>query len=245
MDLFWKILELLAMAFGVVYVVLEVKKAHSMWLFMIIASVFNLLVYFNDQYVSMGLIQFYYFFVSAYGIRAWAKERKMAAEQHGGVNPETEGKLLVRRFEPRKAIISFAIAMACFVGLSALLNSSFDLVELKGNVGWLDRAIDWLSKHSLSYLGYRPEVGDIPGKPFWDAGVAVLSMLATYWLGQSWREQWYIWLVVNVGAVIMFVYPFFHGGKGLLWMGLLYVIYIVSCIVGLYKWYRQSVIVEE
>ena len=38
MELFWKITELLAMAFGVTYVVLEVKKAHSMWLFMIIAS---------------------------------------------------------------------------------------------------------------------------------------------------------------------------------------------------------------
>ena len=97
MVIFWKILELLAMAFGVAYVVLEVKKAHSMWLFMIIASVLNILVYFHSRFISMGLIQFYYIVLSAYGIRAWAKERKEAAEQHGGVNPETEGKLLVRR----------------------------------------------------------------------------------------------------------------------------------------------------
>lgn len=216
MDLFWKIMELLAMAFGVAYVVLEVKKAHSMWLFMIIASVLNILVYFHSRFISMGLIQFYYIVLSAYGIRAWARERKMAAEQHGGVNPETEGKLLVRRFEPRKALVSSAIALAGFAGLAALFSCL-----------------------------HEPVPGDIPGKPIWDAGVAVLSMLATYWLSQSWREQWYIWLVVNVGAVIMFVWPFFHGGQGLLWMGLLYVIYIVSCIVGLFKWYRQSIIVEE
>ena len=216
MVLFWKILELLAMAFGVAYVVLEVKKAHSMWLFMIIASVLNILVYFHSRFISMGLIQFYYIVLSAYGIRAWAKERKAAAEQHGGVNPETEGKLLVRRFNVRRALISSAIALVGFAGLAIL----FPRLQ-------------------------TPEPGDIPGKPIWDAGVAVLSMLATYWLSQSWREQWYIWLVVNVGAIIMFVYPFFHGGNALIWMGLLYVIYLVSCIVGLYKWYRQSVIVEE
>ncbi len=216
MVLFWKIIELLAMAFGVAYVVLEVKKAHSMWLFMIIASVLNILVYFHSRFISMGLIQFYYIVLSAYGIRAWAKERKDAAEQHGGVNPETEGKLLVRRLNVRRALISSAIALAGFAGLAIL----FTRLQ-------------------------TPAPGDIPGKPIWDAAVAVLSMLATYWLSQSWREQWLIWMVVNVAAVIMFVYPFFNGGSGLLWMGLLYVIYIVSCIIGIRNWYFRSVFVEE
>lgn len=216
MIIFWKILEILAMVFGVAYVVLEVRKSQSMWYFMIVASVLNIFVYFHNHFAAMGLIQFYYIVSSIYGIRTWARVRRDAQVQFGNEDPEKAGKIEVRRFNVRRALISSAIAVVGFAGLALLFNR---IVEV--------------------------QPGDIPGKPVWDAAVATLSMLATYWLSQSWREQWYIWLVVNVAAVVMFLYPFFHGGSGLLYMGLLYVIYIVSCIVGLRNWYLRSVIVEE
>ncbi|MBR4213250.1 MAG: nicotinamide mononucleotide transporter [Bacteroidales bacterium] len=216
MTVFWTIIEILAMAFGVVYVVLEVRKSQSMWYFMIVASLLNILVYFHNHFAAMGLIQFYYIVSSIYGIRTWARVRKDAQQQFSENEAAKAGKVEVRRLNPKRALISSAIAVAGFVALAILFTR---IVKV--------------------------QPGDIPGKPVWDAAVAVLSMLATYWLSQSWREQWLIWIVVNVAAVIMFVYPFFHGGEGLLWMGLLYVIYIVSCIVGLRNWYFRSVIIEE
>lgn len=216
MTIFWTIIEILAMVFGIAYVVEEVRKAQTMWYFLIVASVLNILVYFHNHFAAMGLIQFYYIVSSVYGIRTWARVRQDAQAQFGEENPEKSGKIEVRRFNPRRALISSAIALVGFAGLAIL----FTRLQ-------------------------TPAPGDIPGKPIWDAAVAVLSMLATYWLSQSWREQWLIWMVVNVAAVIMFVYPFFNGGSGLLWMGLLYVIYIVSCIIGIRNWYFRSVFVEE
>ena len=39
--------------------------------------------------------------------------------------------------------------------------------------------------------------------PFADSSITVLSAIATFWLSKSYREQWLVWLGVNIITVIM------------------------------------------
>lgn len=213
----WDVLELLAIIFGFIYVLLEVKKTRKMWYTMIIASVFNLLVFFHEHFWAMAAIQIYYIVTAIYGIAQWTDVIEAAVEQYGEVDRKHRKEIAVVRMDRRKAIISSALA--CVAAVVFVLVTSG---------------------------GYQQAPGDVPGKPYWDAVVAALSMLATYWLSQSYYEQWYIWVVVNVSGIVMFLYPLFsgHPENALFGMGLLYLAYLVISVTGLVNWKRNEVLIQ-
>jgi nicotinamide mononucleotide transporter len=71
-------------------------------------------------------------------------------------------------------------------------------------------------------------------QPLLDALVTSLSLLATYWLGNSWIGQWWIWVMINILSVIMFwrqnLYP----------TAFLYAFYGVSAVYGYYYWRKEG-----
>ena len=201
-------LEIAAMIVGFRYVVYEVRKSSSMWYYWLLSSLLNIFVYAHSHYYSMMLIQFYYIGASIYGIVEWAKVKRSAAEQLQGA--EQDKTIAIKRFNRRKAIISSAIAVAAYVILAPFFNS---VAIRTGNISFA-------------------------GQPYFDTAVAVLSMLATYWLSQSFMQQWYIWLVVNVASI-----PIFFLG-GVYWMSALYVAYTVMGLIGMYQWRHRGIIID-
>ena len=214
----WDVLELLAIIFGFIYVLLEVKKTRKMWYVMIVSSLFNLVVFFHQHFWAMAALQVYYIVTAIYGILQWTDVIEAAIEQYGEVDRKHRKEIAVVRMDRRKAIVSSALAVIAAVVF----------VEV-----------------TAGRYSYMP--GDVPGKPWWDAVVAALSMLATYWLSQSYYEQWYVWVVVNVSGIVMFLYPVFTGypENALPGMGILYVAYLVISIVGLVNWKRNRVLIEK
>ena len=213
----WKVVELMAIVFGFWYVLLEIKKTRTMWRALIIASMFNLAVFAHKQFWAMAAIQIYYIITSIYGIFQWSKVIDAAIDQYGEGDRQRHKEVPIVRMNARKAIISAALAIAAA--------TVFVVVTLRG---------------------YEPSPGDIPGKPYWDSAVAAMSMLATYWLSQSYFEQWIIWIVVNVSGIVMFLYPIFAGypHNALPGMGLLYVAYLVISIEGPVNWKKNGVIID-
>ncbi|MBO7249184.1 MAG: nicotinamide mononucleotide transporter [Bacteroidales bacterium] len=71
-------------------------------------------------------------------------------------------------------------------------------------------------------------------QPLLDALVTSLSLLATYWLGNSWIGQWWVWVLINILSVIMFwrqnLYP----------TAFLYAFYGVSAVYGYYYWRKEG-----
>ena len=63
-----------------------------------------------------------------------------------------------------------------------------------------------------------------------DSSVAVLSALATWWLGRSYLEQWYVWIAADCVSVILCI------SQGLWWMVVRYVFYTVAAAYGLVHW---------
>lgn len=66
--------------------------------------------------------------------------------------------------------------------------------------------------------------------PYWDATIAVLSVIAQYLLSRRILESWVIWIIVDLLAISLFWI------KGLHPTAVLYAVFLVLAVVGLRKW---------
>lgn len=78
---------------------------------------------------------------------------------------------------------------------------------------------------------------DIYGKdpmPETDAVIAVLSMLATWWVTRKFIENWYLWIIADGLAVYL------YATQGLYATALLYFVYIIAAVAGYLHWRKFS-----
>lgn len=66
--------------------------------------------------------------------------------------------------------------------------------------------------------------------PFWDALTTALSLAATYGQCRKKVESWYLWIAADIVYVPLYVH------KGLYLTALLYVGFMILCVVGLRSW---------
>ena len=66
--------------------------------------------------------------------------------------------------------------------------------------------------------------------PFLDAVAVMLSVVGTWWLAQSYLEQWFIWMVADVLTTILCL------KTGQYWMAALYLAYVGSAVYGYVHW---------
>jgi nicotinamide mononucleotide transporter len=66
--------------------------------------------------------------------------------------------------------------------------------------------------------------------PFLDAIAVMLSVVGTWWLAQSYLEQWLIWIVADVLTTTLCL------TTGQYWMAALYLVYIGSAVYGYVHW---------
>lgn len=65
---------------------------------------------------------------------------------------------------------------------------------------------------------------------FLDAVAVMLSVVGTWWLAQSYLEQWFIWMVADVLTTTLCL------TTGQYWMAALYLVYIGSAVYGYFHW---------
>lgn len=66
--------------------------------------------------------------------------------------------------------------------------------------------------------------------PFLDAVAVMLSVVGTWWLAQSYLEQWLIWVVADILTTTLCL------TTGQYWMAALYLVYIGSAVYGYVHW---------
>jgi nicotinamide mononucleotide transporter len=69
--------------------------------------------------------------------------------------------------------------------------------------------------------------------PAWDSFITSLSIVATWMLARKIYEHWYLWLIVNAAAVLLFI------TRGLYPTVILYSIYFAMSFAGLRAWKRS------
>jgi nicotinamide mononucleotide transporter len=67
-----------------------------------------------------------------------------------------------------------------------------------------------------------------------DSSVAVLSLIATWWLIRSYIQHWSLWIVADTLSVVLCAM------QGMWWMALLYVAYVAAAIYGLFYWKKRG-----
>ena len=70
---------------------------------------------------------------------------------------------------------------------------------------------------------------------YMDASVAVLSAVATWWLGRSYLQQWWLWIAADAMSAVL------CAAMGLWWMAVLYAVYALSAVYGLIYWKKKGV----
>lgn len=75
----------------------------------------------------------------------------------------------------------------------------------------------------------------LDGSSTWlDAASAMMSVVATYWLGRSIPYHWIIWIVADAILVVMCF------TEGQYWLTALYAAYTASAAYGLFHWLRKG-----
>ena len=209
LDLFgW--LEIIAMFVGIYYVYLEIRKTRLLWYVCILTSILNIFVYWHNNYLSMALIQFYYIVMAFYGIHAFKEIKEEAIEEYGAERNPTGQKVAIRRFDWKTGAVTLAIAVAAFFVLAPMLKV-------------------YATTHGTLLF---------PSQPYWDAFIAVGSMVGTFFLSKSYMCQWYIWIVLDLITVGVFLY------SGMYWMSVMYVCYIIMSLIGIRNWRINGVYVD-
>lgn len=209
LDLFgW--LEIIAMFVGIYYVFLEIRKTRLLWYVCILTSILNIFVYWHNNYLSMTLIQVYYIVMAFYGIHAFKEIKEEAIEEYGAERNPTGQKVAIRRFDWKTGGVTLAIAVAAFFVLAPMLKV-------------------YATTHGTLLF---------PSQPYWDAFIAVGSMVGTFFLSKSYMCQWYIWIVLDLITVGVFLY------SGMYWMSVMYVCYIIMSLIGIRNWRINGVYLD-
>ena len=203
-------LEIFAMVAGIYYVILEIRKTRLLWYVCILTSVLNIFVYWHNNYVSMTAIQFYYIIMAFYGIHAFREIKEEAIEEYGEERNPTGQKVAIRRFSWKTGAVALGIALPVYFVLAHIIRA-----------------------YAESHGGLL-----FPSQPWWDAFIAVGSMIGTFFLSKSYMYQWYVWIVLNVISVGVFIY------SGMYWIAAMYVVYIILAVIGLRNWKINGVYVE-
>lgn len=70
--------------------------------------------------------------------------------------------------------------------------------------------------------------------PSLDAVAVTLSVIATWWLAQSYLQQWLLWIVADIFTATICI------TTGQYWMAALYLAYIASAVYGYFHWKRKG-----
>lgn len=83
--------------------------------------------------------------------------------------------------------------------------------------------------HWLPSLFPEPAAFPLP-----DAFTTVTSIIATFLLARRYLESWVLWIAVDVVAIILYF------SKGILLVGIEYIIFLGLATAGGWRWYRQA-----
>ena len=79
-------------------------------------------------------------------------------------------------------------------------------------------------------------VGD--AAPFLDGAATMLSVIGTWWLAQSYLQQWVLWIVADILSTLLCI------STGQYWMAVLYAVYVISAVYGYFHWKKAGKLVN-
>lgn len=197
--------EVFCLVTGIAYLLLEIGQKNAMWVVGIVTGAACAVVFGIEKlYASMGL-NIYYVGVSFYGLWQWRRDAKALDGRSGIAGTEDPGGNRGQGVAIHLRKPTWSLAIWSLLSLAA------------------GAAVLWWILRRL---------GD-PASLL-DAGVTVLSAIATWWLSRSIPHQWLLWIVADTLTAWMCV------RQGMGWMTALYVAYAASAVYGWFHWKKKG-----
>jgi nicotinamide mononucleotide transporter len=180
------LLEALAVALGLVNIVLIVRRSPWNYPFGIAMVVLYARIFWDAHLFSDAGLQVFFLIVQLYGWVSWVRHR------------EGDGTVVVRQLKPL-ARLGWAVA-------SLLLTAVWGTVM-----------------HQFTTASF----------PYWDASVAMLSVIAQLLMTWRYLENWWWWIAVDALSIGL------YAAKDLWLTTGLYTVFLTLAVIGLLQWRRH------
>lgn len=206
------IVEVFGAVTGIAYVILEIRRNILLWPLGILTSAVYIYVFGRNGFYAGMVLQGYYVVISIYGWYAWSKlTNGVRQSREAGERSDTvpqNGRVQNSDSEVKSDIrkIDFKTALICLITSLGL---------------W---ALLWFSLDRWT---------DSP-VPLWDGLITSLSVVATWMLTRKYIEQWYVWIVANAIAVVVYL------AVGMYPTATLFFVYFVMALIGVRAWSTQG-----
>lgn len=199
-------IEVFGAVTGIIYVFLEIRQTVWLWPVGIITSAVYIWVFFTSKLYADMSLQGYYLIISCMGWYWWLKGTNHIAK---GSNSSFEGG------EGDVTLDTQAD------------NVTLQVTRLKLRTGIL-LALVFILLYAVLWI-ILSHFTDSP-VPEWDSFLTSLSIVATWMLARKIYEHWFLWIVVDSVAAILFI------TRGLYPTVILYTIYCIMSLAGLLAW---------
>jgi nicotinamide mononucleotide transporter len=215
------IVEVFGAVTGIAYVILEIRRNIFLWPLGILTSAVYIYVFGRNGFYAGMVLQGYYVAISIYGWNAWSRLtiRRMAERQsreageqgarsteHGAGRREHGERIPADKNGSDIKRIDIKTAILSMMTALAL---------------W---ALLWFSLDRWT---------DSP-VPLWDGLITSLSVVATWMLTKKIIEQWYVWILANSIAFIVYL------AMGMYPTAVLFGVYTVMAAIGLRAWGKEQ-----
>ena len=112
----WSAIEIIAVLFSIIYVILASKQNIWCWIFSIISTILYVYIFFTAKLFAESMLYVFYLFMSAYGYYNWNKN---------------EGQLTVNQLSIKKNLSFIFIGTVIHINLSHYYLLSFKTSSIK------------------------------------------------------------------------------------------------------------------
>lgn len=205
-------IEIFGAVTGILYVFLEIRQNIWLWPVGIATSAVYIIVFFTNKFYADMSLQGYYLVISVLGWYWWVKggRKQGAGGELRAQGSEHKAQGGERRADSKKDELTVS-RLKIKTGITLLLI--------------------WMAIYAGMWI-VLDRFTDSP-VPAWDSFITSLSIIATWMLARKIYEHWYLWIVVNAAAVLLFI------TRGLYPTVILYLIYFAMSFAGLRAWRRS------
>jgi nicotinamide mononucleotide transporter len=201
------LIEVLGAVTGIVYVFLEIRQTLWLWPVGIVTSAVYIWVFFTGKLYADMSLQGYYLVISCLGWYWWIKG---AGQRAQGERHEDGEREKGRGGEAKKEILQ--------------------VTRLKFRTGVILASVFVVLYFVLWFILSRLTDSPVPEV---DSFITSLSIVATWMLARKIYDHWYLWIVVNSAATVLFIV------RGLYPTVILYIVYGIMSFAGLIEWKKS------
>jgi nicotinamide mononucleotide transporter len=212
-------IEIFGAVTGIIYVFLEIRQSLWLWPVGIVTSAVYIWVFFHGKLYADMSLQGYYLVISVAGWWWWRGAGRTA--QGAGKEEETKGL----RDSETMGINQDESPPGRGGG-----GSELKVTKIKLKLALVLLAVFAVLYAVMFFVLSRLTDSPVPG---FDAFLTSLSIIATWMLARKIYEHWYLWIVVNSVATILFLF------RDLYPTVILYAVYCIMSFVGLKEWKRS------